>query len=138
MLSWYSTSGAYGSGILIFSRSSGLHIIDYKTGSPREPDALQLQMYCLIVARKLDPAPIRASYHYLETGNWISQEANEETMAKALENVRQQVAVIVAEREYPASPGSLCGYCDFLEICSEGRAFIESHLAAVEQETPFE
>lgn len=110
-----------------------LHIIDYKTGAPREPDPLQLQMYALIVARKFDPAPIKASYHYLETGEWITQAATEETMAQALEDVRQQVAVIGAEREYPASPGPLCGYCDFLEICRDGRGFV-----VLEEEPPLE
>jgi len=117
---------------------AGLHIIDYKTGTPREPDPLQLQMYGLIVVREFDPAPIRASYHYLETGEWVTQGATEETMARALEDVRQQVAVIVAEREYPASPGPLCGYCDFLEICPEGRDFIESEPAELEGEPPWE
>jgi CRISPR/Cas system-associated exonuclease Cas4 (RecB family) len=116
----------------------GLHIIDYKTGAPREPDPLQLQMYALIVAREFDPAPIRASYHYLGTGEWITQEATEETMAQALEDVRQRVAVIVAEREYPASPGPLCGYCDFLEICRGGRGFVESHPVVLEEELSLE
>jgi len=112
----------------------GLHIIDYKTGAPRESDPLQLQMYALIVVREFEPAPIRASYHYLETGEWITVQATEETMAQALEDVRKQVAVVVAEREYPATPGALCGYCDFLEICSDGRVFIESQPGAPEGE----
>jgi putative RecB family exonuclease len=116
----------------------GLHIIDYKTGAPREADPLQLQMYALIVARKFDPAPIRASYHCLETGEWVTQEATDETMAQALEDVRLQVTVIVAEREYPASPGALCGYCDFLELCPEGKAFLESDPGAPGGEPPFE
>lgn len=59
-------------------------------------------------------------------------------MAQALEDVRQQVAVIVAEREYPASPEPLCGYCDLLEICREGRGFVESQPGLPEAETPFE
>jgi hypothetical protein len=46
--------------------------------------------------------------------------------------------VIVAEREYPASPGPLCGYCDFLEICREGKGFAKSHPAGPEGEPPFE
>ena len=59
-------------------------------------------------------------------------------MAQGLEDVRRQVAMIVAEREYPASPGALCGYCDFLEICRDGRAFLEFQPAALEQEPPLE
>jgi len=116
----------------------GLHIIDYKTGAPREPDPLQLQMYALIVAREFDPAPIRASYHYLESGEWITQGATQETMARALEDIRQQVAGIVAEREYPTSPGPLCSYCDFLEICRTGQGFLESHPTAPEEGPPLE
>ncbi len=116
----------------------GLHIIDYKTGSPREPDPLQLQMYALIVVREFDPAPIRASYHYLETGEWITEEATGETMARALEDVRQRVAAIAAEREYPASPGPLCGYCDFLEICRGGEDFLESHPRTPGEEPPLQ
>jgi putative RecB family exonuclease len=116
----------------------GLHIIDYKTGAPREPDPLQLQMYGLIVVRKFDPAPIRASCHYLGTGEWITQAATEETMAEALGDVRRQVAAIVVEREYPASAGSLCGYCDFVEICREGKAFVGSQPYLLGQQPPFE
>jgi len=116
----------------------GLHIIDYKTGEPREADPLQLQMYALIVAREFDPARIKASYHYLETGEWITEEATGETMGDALEDVRQRVAVIVAEREYPASPGALCRYCDFLEICRDGKDFLESHPTAPEEEPSLE
>jgi len=116
----------------------GLHIIDYKTGALRESDPLQLQMYALIVARESNPASIMASYHYLEAGAWVTLGATEETMAEALEEVRQQVAVIVAEREYPASPGPLCDHCDFLEICPNGRAFIESQPSALEEEPPFD
>jgi hypothetical protein len=57
---------------------------------------------------------------------------------QALKEVRQQVAVIVAEREYPASPGPLCGYCDFLEICGDGRDFVGSHPVVLEEEPPLE
>ena len=118
--------------------SEGLHIIDYKTGAPREPDPLQLQMYGLIVVRKFDPAPIRASCHYLGTGEWITQAATEETMAQALEDVRRQVAAIVAEREYPTSAGPLCGYCDFLEICRDGKTIVESRPYVLGEQPLFE
>jgi len=62
-------------------------------------------MYGLIVVREFDPAAIRASSHYLETGEWITQAATEETMAQALEDVRRQVAAIVAEGEHPRALG---------------------------------
>jgi len=118
--------------------SEGLHIIDYKTGAPREPDPLQLQMYGLIVVRRFEPAPIRASCLYLGTGEWITRAATEETMAQALEDVRRQVAAIVAEREYPTCAGPLCGYCDFLEICRDGKALVESRPYVLEEQPPFE
>lgn len=85
----------------------------------------------LIVVKEFNSAPIRASY-YLEAGEWITQEAREETMAQALQDVRQQVAVIVAEREYPATPGALCGYCDLVEICRDGKEFARSCPAGLE------
>ena len=56
-------------------------------------------MYALIVARKFDSASIRASYHFLETGEWITVEATEETMAQALENIRQQEAVAPQQKD---------------------------------------
>jgi hypothetical protein len=59
-------------------------------------------------------------------------------MAQALQDVRKQVAVILADREYPASPGPLCGYRDFLEICPEGKGFVESHPGELQQEPPLE
>jgi len=115
-----------------------LHIIDYKTGTPRRPDPLQLQIYGLIAAAEFEPPAISASYRYLETGDWFRLEVTEETKGQALEEVRQQVALIVAEREYAPMPGPLCAYCDFLEICPEGIAFLESHPAALQTEPPFE
>jgi RecB family exonuclease len=115
-----------------------LRIIDYKTGTPRWPDPLQLQIYGLIAAVEFEPPAITASYRYLETGDWFTLEVTEETKAEALKEVRQQVALIVAEREYAPNPGPLCAFCDFLEICPEGKRFIESHPAAPRAEPPFD
>jgi hypothetical protein len=94
-------------------------------------------MYGLIVVREFDPAAIRASYHYLETGEWITQAATEETMAQALEDVRRQVAAIVAEGEYPTSAGPLCGYCEFLEICRDGKTLVGSRPYVLREQPPF-
>jgi putative RecB family exonuclease len=115
-----------------------LYIIDYKTGTPRSPEPLQLQIYGLIASVEFDPPAIRTSYRYLESGDWLTLELTEETKAWALEDVRQQVALILAEKDYVPSLGPLCAFCDFLEICPEGSGFVQSHPAASREEPPFE
>jgi putative RecB family exonuclease len=95
-----------------------LHIIDYKTGKmPAEINQLQLHIYALILSKKQDLPPKKASYLYLEAGKLQTIELSAADLAQATSYVIDMVDKISIEKEYPATPNVYCWNCDFLEIC---------------------
>jgi putative RecB family exonuclease len=95
-----------------------LHIIDYKTGKmPSEISQIQLQIYALILSKKQDLPPQKASYLYLEAGKFRTIELTATDLAKATSYITDMADRICKEREYPATPNIYCWNCDFLEIC---------------------
>jgi len=95
-----------------------LHIIDYKTGKmPAEINQLQLHIYALILSKKQDLPPKKASYLYMEAGTLQTIELTAADLAQATSYVIDMVDKICIEKEYPATPNIYCWNCDFLEIC---------------------
>ena len=95
-----------------------LHIIDYKTGKiPSEMNHVQLHIYALILSKKQDLPLKKASYLYLETGEFRTIELTAADLAQATSYVTELVGRICREKEYPATPNIYCWNCDFLEIC---------------------
>ena len=95
-----------------------LHIIDYKTGKmPAEINQIQLHIYALILSKKQDLPLKKASYLYLETGEFRTIELTAADLAQAASYVIELVDRICQEKEYPATPNIYCWNCDFLEIC---------------------
>jgi putative RecB family exonuclease len=95
-----------------------LHIIDYKTGKiPTEINQVQLHIYALILSKKLDLPPKKASYLYLEAGEFRTIELAAADLAQATTYVIDIVDRICTEKEYLATPNTYCWNCDFLEIC---------------------
>jgi len=95
-----------------------LHIIDYKTGKmPAEINQLQLHIYALILSKKQDLPPKKASYLYLGAGTLQTIELTAADLAQATSYVIDMVDKICIEKEYPATPNIYCWNCDFLEIC---------------------
>jgi len=95
-----------------------LHIIDYKTGKmPAEINQIQLHIYALILSKKQDLPPKKASYLYLDAGEFRTIELTPAELAQAASYVIAIVDRILMEREYPATPNNYCWNCDFLEIC---------------------
>jgi len=95
-----------------------LHIIDYKTGKvPEEINQTQLHIYALILSKKQNLPVRKASYLFLEAGEFRTLEPTAADLERAASYVIDLVNRICMEREYPATPNNYCGTCDFLEIC---------------------
>jgi putative RecB family exonuclease len=95
-----------------------LHIIDYKTGKmPSEINQVQLHIYALILSKKQDLPLKKASYLYLEAGEFRTIELTAADLAQATSYVIELADRICREKEYPTTPNIYCWNCDFLEIC---------------------
>lgn len=106
-------------------KDGGLHVIDYKTGKvPENPDTFQLLQYAVILARTLPYPVTQASYLYLEDGEWRTFSIDPVDVQKTRGAVLAIAKRIERETEYREVVGTLCKYCDFLEICEAGRQSI--------------
>ena len=112
----------------------GLHIIDYKTGKMREEiDRNQLYIYALVLSREQQLPVSKASYLYLEAGEFQTLRPTAADLEQAADYVVGTVDRILAERKYLATINSYCGTCDFLEICPSKE---EIPSLALEEEEP--
>jgi len=101
-----------------------LHVIDYKTGNmPAKVDRFQLLLYALILSRTLTYPVSKVSYLYLADSVWHTFSIAEGDVQEAQDKVLEIAREIELERDYPEVAGPLCQFCDFLEICDEGRQF---------------
>lgn len=104
----------------------GLHVIDYKTGkTPENPDTFQLLQYAVILPRVLGQPVARASYLYLEGGQWRTIRIEPDEVDKARGAVLHIATQIQQDTDYVTRVGGLCRYCDFLELCEPGREAYE-------------
>ena len=95
-----------------------LHVIDYKTGRPREdPDPEQLRIYAMILARLANRPVGKTSYLYLEDGSAWSASPTAAELAEVEAGVLQSVEEMKREREYTPDVGPQCTFCDFRAIC---------------------
>jgi len=111
-----------------------LHIIDYKTGKPprqkdqdeiREND-LQLAAYALVVSRKFRGRVSRCSYLYLNDELDVGYEPDDALLERKEVELRghcERMRRAKDEGDFPPQPNPLCGWCDFLEICPEGKEY---------------
>jgi len=104
-------------------------VVDYKTGKvPAHDDpvaGLQLDVYalaCIEVWRK-PPEDLTLTYLYLGSGTEVSRPAGDsgETRVRVIGALEA-----MAEGRFDPTPGGQCRWCDFLQFCDAGRAFMES------------
>jgi len=106
-----------------------LHVSDYKTTKNKkylEDDFFQLLTYGFILMLE-DPSieKIRASYILLRHNfEYITQEFNRDDLLKVKDKYIDYANKIIAEQEYVANPSNLCRYCDYIDICQEGKKFL--------------
>ena len=94
-----------------------LHIIDYKTGKEDRDDPHQLSIYSLLVKEWLKKNVSKLSYLHLESGNWSSQDSNEEKEKETKRFVIEtanQIPKELAKDYFVCSLGPSCPHCDYL------------------------
>jgi RecB family exonuclease len=113
-----------------------LVIVDYKTGRSglSEDDARgsrALALYAYAAGRLFRRPCRRVELHHLPTGSVAAHEHTEESLARHVRRAEQTAAdVVAAEAElgrgadpdaaFPATPGPICGWCDFRRACPVG------------------
>jgi RecB family exonuclease len=118
-----------------------LVVVDYKTGrhvltTDDARSSLALALYALAAARSLHRPCRRVELHHLPTGQVLAWDHTDETLARHLRRA-EAIATECAEADelmraglpgerqdeiFPPRPGPLCGWCDYLRHCPEGRA----------------
>ncbi len=111
----------------IDERDGELVIVDYKTGkrSPDEADvggSLALAIYALAAERTLRKPCRTVELHHLPSDTQVSYRHNDQSLArhiKRAEAIAIEARRAVAGDDFPATPGALCGYCDYARICTD-------------------
>ncbi len=115
---------------------SELIVIDYKTGSSvpgvdQARSSLALALYAICVQRTLRRPCHRVELHHVPSGVVAAWEHSDEALTRQLRRV-DQIAQDIREQEmrvaqgepvdevYPPSPGGLCSYCGYRDMCPEG------------------
>ena len=107
-----------------------LHIIDYKTGrQPNEVDDHQLHLYTVLLERQLLQPVARASYLYLEDGKLWSVTPTPDQLEESLGTAEAAYREMISEREYAASVGRHCAFCEYQSICPRREEIVGRRLA---------
>jgi putative RecB family exonuclease len=102
----------------------GYVVIDYKTGRYRGmnlDDSLPLSLYAMAAGGRLGRDVSRIRLHFLASGDRAETTRDRTRLADDW----KLVVDIVDEMRggvFPAKPGPLCKWCDFLSVCPEGQA----------------
>lgn len=113
-----------------------LVIVDYKTGrTGLGPDDARgsraLALYAFAAERVFRRRCRRVELHHLPTDTVAAHEHTDESLARHLRRAEQTAAdAVSAEKElaaggdpdvaFPATPGAICGWCDFRRSCPAG------------------
>lgn len=102
------------------SETKHWHIIDYKTGKPKDKltgdDKRQLLLY-QIAAQEIFQAEVKAlTYYYLTNNTPATFLGTDKELAKTKEWAIEIIEKIMS-RNFTATPGQVCQSCDFNKIC---------------------
>jgi len=100
--------------------NNGVEIIDYKTGQAKKTvdnvDRDQLLIYQLASEECFKLKPEKLTYYYIEASKPVSflgsEKDKEEIKNKIIKTVDK-----IQESEFSPTPGWVCKYCDYREIC---------------------
>lgn len=105
---------------------TGVHIVDYKTGSaPKEgkrlslEDKWQLYLYSRAVRDVLQLEPLSLSFYFFEKGEYTTFQWDPKEEAKILEKTETVIDSIL-QSSFTATPAAFtCKNCDFRDICED-------------------
>ncbi|MBV9293389.1 MAG: PD-(D/E)XK nuclease family protein, partial [Frankiales bacterium] len=114
-------------------RGDELVVVDYKTGrhalsTDDARGSLAMAIYAAAAARTLRRRCVTVELHHLPTGEVLTWQHTDETLARHLRRAEDIAADAVAaeaagdDAAFPPNPGRMCGWCDFSAHCPEGRA----------------
>lgn len=111
-----------------------LHVADYKTTKNKKylkKDLFQLLTYAYVLASENpEVKKIRGSYILLRHAfEQITVEFDIEEILKIKDKYIEYADKILSEQEYKANPTVLCGYCDFLDFCDEGKGKVKPKIS---------
>jgi len=107
-----------------------VEVHDWKTGRRREEDALQARFYYFAAVAKYRAPETTFSFHYLncQPGEITETfEFSEDQLAELAEEVAEVRAAIESERDFAPQVSTLCHWCPYSPMCSEGQTFIHQH-----------
>jgi len=118
-----------------------LAVVDYKTGkrpltTGNARTSMPLALYALAAARMFHAVCRRVELHHLPTATTAAWEHSDEGIARQLrraesiaaecagadERFRAGLATAEVDGVFPPRPGPACGWCDYRQLCPEGRA----------------
>jgi putative RecB family exonuclease len=110
-----------------------LHIADYKTSKSDKylaKDWQQLLTYAFAIAHdKPEIQKVRGSYIMLRHNfKYITKEFSRDEIMSVKGQYAKYAEQIEQETEWKANPTVLCSYCDFLNLCDEGKAFANKNI----------
>jgi len=104
--------------LLVKNGESDYTIIDFKTGSYRDylGQTTQLQFYAMAVKKRLNSKKISPKLHFIEEDKILDVPANENDIEMARNRILDAVYGI-KNKEFVATPGEQCSFCEFNMVC---------------------
>ena len=110
-------------------------IVDFKSGRPGGDDSRRVQLEAYAVAATeagllggMTPETLKVTFAYLGADQIV--EIGENVDDAWLDDARRHLGALVATATsgtYPATSSAGCRYCDFLQLCTAGRSWLEEH-----------
>ncbi len=114
----------------IYEDQGSWEVVDFKSGTKRNDEALVVQLECYAVAcHEVDfgIGPVKSlavTFAYL--GGSLEEETHE-VDADWLDSARAHLAELregIESESFPATPSLRCGTCDFVQFCEAGTAYL--------------
>jgi putative RecB family exonuclease len=107
-----------------------IHVADYKTTKNKKylkNDWFQLLTYAyVILLENPNVEKIRGSYILLRHNfEYITKEFSKKEILSIKDQFEDYAKNIAEDKLWRASPTRLCGWCSFLDICEEGKEFMQ-------------
>ncbi len=102
--------------------NNAINIIDYKTGTPKEQDKLsledkmQLLIYQIAAEEILQEKVNNLIFYYLDDNSTVEFLGTEKEKEKVKQDIIKEIEAI-NNSNFAATPGWVCKFCDFKNIC---------------------